>query len=151
MNKRAPDTYIGAMRALCVGRHVYLSEHLCRFFEKLDVDVCAAVGMDGAKAAVAVCEPDVIVCDYDVLVSAAIEEWERDPLLSRVPVLAVSLTRRPNEMCMLDPNAISGPLYLPTLSGGDAMRLLRAAAGRAAGVQAPASLPWPGRQIVTTP
>jgi len=47
-------------------------------------------------------------------------------LLSRIPVTAVSLTRRSDEMHLLDVNNIAGFFYLPVLTEDDARRLLRA-------------------------
>jgi hypothetical protein len=41
--------------------------------------------------------PDVVICDYDLLVAAPLADWERDPILCEVPIIAVSLTRRPEE------------------------------------------------------
>ena len=46
--------------------------------------------------------------------------------LSRVPVIAVSLTRRSEEMHLLDVNNIAGFFYLPALTEEDARRLLHA-------------------------
>ena len=70
--------------------------------------------------------PDIVFCEYDLLATAQLEPWERDPFLSRVPVIAVSLTRRSDEMHLLDINNIAGFFYLPTLSDDDARRLLHA-------------------------
>jgi hypothetical protein len=79
-----------------------------------------------------------------LLATLSLEAWERDPLLSRLPVIGVSLTRRPNEVHLLDVNGIAGFLYLPTLDRDCAMRMLHAAAStRHSAVSAPTSLPWP--------
>jgi hypothetical protein len=43
-----------------------------------------------------------------------------------VPVIAVSLTRRSDEMHLLDINNIAGFFYLPSLTDDDARRLLHA-------------------------
>jgi hypothetical protein len=48
--------------------------------------------------------------------------------LSKTPVIAVSLTRRPQEAHLLDVNGIGGFLYLPLLDGDSAMRVINAAA-----------------------
>lgn len=132
------------MRVLCVGRHPYLSDHLCRFFDALGVSSRPVVGLLEAIEAAAEFEPDAVVCDYDLLATIPLDGWERDPLLSRLPVIAVSLTRRPEEVHLLDVNGIAGFLYLPTLERESALQVVGAAASwRRAGVSAPASLPWP--------
>ena len=135
------------MRVLCVGRHPYLSAHLCRFFEALSIDARPAVGLEGAIVGAAEFAPEVVICDYDLLATVPIDSWEKDALLSRIPVIAVSLTRRPEEVHLLDANAIGGFLYLPTLEREQALRMLRAAAGRRGGVQAPVSLSWPNSSV----
>jgi DNA-binding NarL/FixJ family response regulator len=132
------------MRVLCVGRHPFLSDHLCRFFSALDVDTRAVVGLDDAIDAAAAYRPDAVVCEYDLLATIPLDGWERDPLLSRLPVIAVSLTRRPEEVNLLDVNGIAGFLYLPTLERDRALQVLSAAASwRSADVVAPESLLWP--------
>lgn len=74
--------------------------------------------------------PDVVICDYDLLVAAPLADWERDPILSEVPIIAVSLTRRPEEAHFADTNGIAGFLYLPLLDDGDAARMVKAACAR---------------------
>lgn len=74
--------------------------------------------------------PDVVICDYDVLASVPLEQWESDRLLSRTPVVAVSLTRHAEELHLLDINGIAGFLYLPTLDQSAALKILYAAAAR---------------------
>ena len=132
------------MRVLCVARHPFLSAHLCRFFDALGVNTRPVVGLDEAIDAAAGYEPDAVVCEYDLLATIPLDCWERDPLLSRLPVIAVSLTRRPEEVNLLDVNGIAGFLYLPTLKRERALQMLSAAASwRRAGATAPSSLPWP--------
>jgi DNA-binding NarL/FixJ family response regulator len=132
------------MRVLCVGRHPFLSAHLCRFFEALDVGTKPVVGLDNAIEAAAAYQPDAVICDYDLLATISLDGWERDPLLSRLPVIAVSLTRRPEEIHLVDINGIAGFLYLPTLEPEQALQMLSAAASwRRVAVAAPASLPFP--------
>ena len=132
------------MRVLCIGRHQFLSAHLCRFFEALGTQASGIVGLQGAGNAAASADTDVVICDYDLLATVSLESWERDPLLSRLPVIAVSLTRRPHEVHALDVNGIAGFLYLPTLDRDHAIRVLGAAASwRESAVKAPASLAWP--------
>lgn len=112
---------------LCVGRHAFLSEHIARFFADLGLDTFPAVGLDEAVHRSRRVDPQVVLCDYDLLATLSLESWENDELLSRTPVIAVSLTRRPNEVHVLDVNGIAGFLYLPTLEPAVAYRLLNAA------------------------
>lgn len=129
------------MRVLCVGRHAYLANHFATFFGDLGLDTSAAVGADGALCKARAVPPDVVVCDYDLLATLALESWEQDPLLSTVPVVAVSLTRRPNEVHLMDVNGIAGFLYLPALDPESALRVIAAARPRR-GVASPHSMPW---------
>lgn len=114
------------MKALCVGRHRYLSDHFRRFFRRLGVDAASVVGIANAIEAARDQRPDIVFCEYDLLATMPLESWERDPFLSRVPVIAVSLTRRSDEMHLLDINNIAGFFYLPALTDEDARRLLHA-------------------------
>jgi hypothetical protein len=114
------------LKALCVGRHRYLSDHYGQFFGKLGVDTACVVGISDAIDAAHAQRPDIVFCDYDLLATVPLEPWEQDPFLSRVPVIAVSLTRRSDEMHLLDVNNIAGFFYLPSLSDDDAKRLLHA-------------------------
>lgn len=141
--------YILVMRVLCVGRHPYLSEHLGRFFEKLGVDTIPCVGMAEAVELAPAHDPDAIICDYDLLTAMSRASWESDPVLSRVPLIAVSLTRHPGEAHLFDISDIAGFLYLPTLEPEDAQRVLEAVVQKrgGAGINPPNVLPWPG----TTP
>jgi len=114
------------LKALCVGRHRYLSDHFGQFFRNLGVDAQCVVGIADAVGAARDQRPDVVFCEYDLLATMPLEAWERDPLLSRVPVIAVSLTRRSDEIHLLDVNNIAGFFYLPALTDEDARRLLHA-------------------------
>ena len=107
-----------------MGRHRYLSEHLASVFRELELDTVAAVGMDEALAAARDHMPDVVICDYDLLATIALEAWEHEAAFERVPVIAVSLTRRPEEMHLLDVTGIGGFRYLPTLDPHAALRVL---------------------------
>ena len=118
------------MRALCIGRHRFLSEHFASVFRGLGLDTFSAVGLDEALIAARPIPPDVVICDHDLLATLSLERWEQDELLSRRPVIAVSLTRRPEEQHLLDVNGIAGCIYLPTLSRDDALRLLAGACRR---------------------
>ena len=144
----APATrYIVAMRVLCIGRHLFLSEHLCRFFESLGLDAIPCVGLEEAARMVPVHEPDAVICDYDLLATMSLGNWEHDPALAHVPMIAVSLTRHPGEAHLLDTNGIAGFLYLPTLDPEDARRLLMAIQPKRSRIDPPNVFPWPG----TTP
>jgi len=114
------------LKALCVGRHRYLSDHFGQFFRRLGVDAASVVGIADAIEAAREQRPDIVFCEYDLLATVPLESWERDPFLSRVPVIAVSLTRRSDEMHLLDINNIAGFFYLPALTDEDARRLLHA-------------------------
>ena len=140
------------MRVLCVGRHPYLSDHLCRFFAGLGLSSRPVVGLEEAIEAAAEYQPDAVVCEYDLLATIPLDGWERDPLLSRLPVIAVSLTRRPDEVHLLDVNGIAGFLYLPTLDREQVLQMLGAAASwRQAAVTSPISMPWPAPRAARTP
>jgi DNA-binding NarL/FixJ family response regulator len=130
------------MRVLCVARHEFLSGHLCQYFSGLDVETQAAVGLDEAIALAQERRPDVVVCDYDLLSNAALERWERESSLSSLALIAVSLTRRPEEV-YVDGQTVAGFLYLPTLGRDDALRVL-AAARRASSVSVPPSFTLSG-------
>jgi hypothetical protein len=79
--------------------------------------------------------PDVVICDYDLLVAAPLADWERDPILCEVPIIAVSLTRRPEEAHFVDANGIAGFLYLPLVDDDAAVRMVKAACSRGSGGQ----------------
>jgi len=143
LNFASAARYIVAMRVLCISRHPFLTEHLCRFFQSLDLDTVPCAGMREAASLVPVHEPDAIICDYDLLATMPLETWERDPKLSDVPVIAVSLTRHPGEAHLLDINGIAGFLYLPTLDREDARRLLAAIRPKCERIDPPNTLPWP--------
>jgi hypothetical protein len=127
------------LRALCVGRHPFLSDHICRVFDAFGLETTSAVGLDGALAASRRRPFDLVVCDYDLLAVLPLEAWERDELLSRIPVVAVSLTRRSEEVHLLDVNGIAGFFYLPQLDRETALRVL----GGCRRVASPFSLPSP--------
>ena len=118
------------LRALCVARHCFLSEHIARYFAAMGVSTTNAVGLESASESVGSVSPDVVICDYDLLAAIPLEEWEHDELLSKTPVIAVSLTRQAEELQLLDANGIAGFLYLPTLEQATALRILHAAATR---------------------
>ena len=118
------------IRALCIARHCFLSEHIARYFAQMGVATTNAVGLDSAAESVGDSSPDVVICDYDVLADIPLERWEQNSLLSRIPVIAVSLTRHAEELHLLDVDGIAGFLYLPTLEQAPALKVLNAAAAR---------------------
>ena len=136
------------MRVLCVGRHPFLSDHLCRFFEDLGLEATPCVGTRDVASALRVAEADAVICDYDLLATASLAQWERDPVFARTPVVAVSLTRQPAEAHLLDINGIAGFLYLPTLDADDAHRLLAAVRRRNGGTAPPNVLTWQGTTAI---
>jgi len=118
------------LRALCIARHCFLSEHIARYFAQMGVATTNAVGLESVMQSAGELAPDVVICDYDLLATIPLEKWENDGLLSKTPVIAVSLTRHAEELHLLDVNGIAGFLYLPTLQQAPALRILRAAAAR---------------------
>lgn len=131
-----PDAVYSGMRLLCVGRHAYLSEHLCRYFRGLGADCMAAVGAMEALGLAARYEPHVIVCDCDLVTPALLDEWAAEPRMADVPLLAVSLTRRPEELPPVELLGVAGVLYLPALERSQVLALL-AGAHRRRGVVPP--------------
>jgi len=107
-----------------------LSEHIARYFAGMGVITSEAVGLEAAVEVARGASPNLVICDYDLLATIPLEKWERDELLSNIPVIAVSLTRHSQEVHLLDVNGIAGFLYLPTLDNAPALRILHAAANR---------------------
>jgi DNA-binding NarL/FixJ family response regulator len=126
----APLEGTAPLRALCIARHCFLSEHIARYFARMGVITTEAVGLEAAVEVARGASPNVVICDYDLLATIPLEKWERDELLSKIPVIAVSLTRHSQELHLLDVNGIAGFLYLPTLDTGPALKILHAAATR---------------------
>ena len=126
------------MQALCVARHPYIAEHIARFFGRFGLETFPVVGLDGALQHAGQLRPGLVLCEYDLLATEPLAAWERHDTLARVPVVAVSLTRRPNEMHLLDVNSIAGFLYLPTLQPADVARVL-GVAGPPSGYSLPSS------------
>jgi|SRR5829696_2140050 len=117
------------MRLLCIGRHPFLSGHIGGYFERLGLTVDVAVGLEDALDRVRLVEPDVVLVDHDLLVLQPLTAWRNDAQAAAIPLIAVSLTRRPEEM-LLPPGQVMGSLYLPVVAPGDALALLRLAASR---------------------
>jgi hypothetical protein len=126
----ASSSEAAPLRALCIARHSYLSEHLARFFANIGVLTSEAVGLESTKLGTSQPTPDVVICDYDLLAAVPLEQWEKDGLLSSTPVVAVSLTRQSQELHLFNSSGIAGFLYLPTLEETPALKILRAAAAR---------------------
>jgi hypothetical protein len=112
------------LTALCIGRHRFLSDHLAAFFSRLGLQASSVVGLAGAISLLRDGRPDVIICDYDLLAALPIGDLEYGVLCASAPVLAVSMTRRVEEMNLLDINGVGGFLYLPTLDAESARRVL---------------------------
>jgi hypothetical protein len=129
------------MRVLCVGRHAFLSEHLCRVFGDAGALCEPVVGTNAVPQAAGRFEPQVIICEGDLLTSAVLESWAGERSLADVPVLAVTLTPRPDDMM---PAELSSPdpaavIYLPSLDRAQVAALL-ASTRSPRGVTAP--LQW---------
>jgi hypothetical protein len=118
------------MRAVCIARHRFLSEHIVSIFGAIDIVSTPAVGFDEGMRKARAELPDLVICDYDLLVSAPLAEWERDEWLGVIPIIAVSLTRRPEEAHLMDTNGIAGFLYLPTIDQDAVARIVHAATMR---------------------
>src|SRR5581483_4206076 len=129
------------MRAVCIARHRFLSDHICSIFRDVGLECIPVVGFSDGVTAARAQGPDVVICDYDLLVAAPLREWECDPALAAIPIVAVSLTRRPEEAHLVDANGIAGFLYLPSLGGADVKRAVQGATSRP--LRAPSfSLRW---------
>ena len=116
-----------SLRVRCVGRHRFLADHLREYLRDDGIETSCAVGADDAVVRARELRPDVVVGDYDLLASMPMRRWERDAFLSRTPIVAVSLTRRPDEVHLLDVNGIAGFLYLPAMTRADVLGVVRAA------------------------
>src|SRR5690242_1063167 len=118
------------MRAVCIARHRFLSEHISSIFDAIGISSVPAVGFDEGMRATRAELPDLVICDYDLLVAAPLAQWERDAQLGVVPIIAVSLTRRPEEAHLMDTNGIAGFLYLPVIDEDAVARIVQAATVR---------------------
>lgn len=120
---------------LCVGRHVFLSEHLCRYFGDLGAECEPVVGTCDVPAAAMRFEPHAILSDSELLTGALLDAWSANPVLSGLPIIAVSLTRRPGEAGPALAG-LAGVIYLPALDREQGLALL-AGAYRPRGVESP--------------
>lgn len=124
------------MRLLCVGRHEFLGEHLCRIFGKAGAQCESVVGLAEALRRAADFEPHLIVAEVELLSEALLDRLA----LRGVPVLAVSLTRRPEECMPAEQCGVAGVVYLPTLDEATTRAILEAMS-RPRGLEAPGGLP----------
>ena len=124
------------MRLVCVARHAFLSDHLCRVFGKLGVQCEAVVGIASAGELARKFEPHLVVVEDALLSPTVLDDWAAVPSLRDVPVLAVSLTHRPEESVSVEMSGLAGVIYLPALDREDALALLECAR-RPLGVVAP--------------
>jgi hypothetical protein len=92
-------------------------------------------------------EPDAVICEYDLL-AFSLPRWKDEAVLSRVPLIAVSLTRHPGEAHLLDISGLAGFLYLPALNDDDALRLLATVQQKRGGMIPHSMVPWPGTKPV---
>lgn len=147
-SRRPQHRDFSLLHALCVGRHRFLSDHLGVFFGRFGLSTTCVVGLDEAIAAAGQCAPALVICDYDLLATIPLDDWERHAILSRLPVMAVSMTRRPDEMHPLDVNGIAGFFYLPALRPESAQRIL----GLLTAARSAPSLRWssPGPPVSQT-
>lgn len=136
------------MRVLCVARHQILSEHLSRFFERFDVAAAPVVGMRQARVAAATYDPDLVLCDYDLLTPTQLALWRADPSASMVPIVALSMSKRPDEIVAIDARGVHGFLYLPTLEPETVRTLFSSLRRQRDGVAVPKRLSWPGTNPV---
>jgi hypothetical protein len=129
---------------LCIARHDFISQHIARFFARAGTRTPSAVGLDEGATRAMECHPDVVVCEYDLLATLPLGVWEHEDELSRLPILAVSLTRRPGEAHLLDVNGISGFFYLPALTEDAAQQVLEGATRGIVRAPAESPLTWVG-------
>lgn len=147
------------MNVLCIGRHALLADHIASLFREAGAHTYPAVGLAEAAELAVQRRPDAVLCDYDLLATNSLEPWERDQRIASIPVVAVSLTRRPDEACAFDVNGIAGYLYLPTLDREAALAALAGLARRRAAADLPPadvevdarSFRWPGVADVAAP
>lgn len=145
---RSVSTVYSGMRVLCVARHEFLSEHLCRFFRQLGADCTPVVGTAAAAEVAARVDPEVVVADCDLLSATVLDQWSVSASLSDVPVLAVSLTRRPEDGVPSHVSGLLGVVYLPALELEKAAALL-AGVRRPRGVVMPDDAALPSAQLAT--
>jgi DNA-binding NarL/FixJ family response regulator len=67
---------LSPLYVVCVARHEYLASHIARFFENDEVCTVGVVGVQGAVESTRSCAPDVVVCEYELLTTQPLDEWE---------------------------------------------------------------------------
>jgi hypothetical protein len=77
-----------------------------------------------------------------------VPRWRNDRPFSDTPIVAVSLTRHPDEAHFLDAKVIAGFAYLPTLRLDEAQRVLTSLRRKRAGINPPDAISWPGQPQV---
>src|SRR3954469_19132249 len=138
----SPIAYIPPMRVLCVARHEFLSEHLGRYFDAFGVETTSCVGLAQAGELVAALDIDAVFCDYDLLLSIQPDAWSSNPVVSRLPVVAVSLTRDAGEAHFVNSQGITAFLYLAKLQSEDVHRVLESVRRQMGVTIPPNPLPW---------
>lgn len=131
------------LRALCITRHAYLSEHVCRLFAAYGLDTTPAVGLERALALSRARTFDLVLCDYDLLAAQPLETLAQDGFPARTPLVAVSLRRPPEEAQWLGSSGIADYVYLPTLDRATALRVLDACQAVATGYSLPSPFASP--------
>ena len=114
-------------RALCVARHPFLAAHFASLFSDLGLHAQGARGLEEAWAMSRTFEPDVVICEYELLTALPADVLESDLLLSQSPLIAVSLTRRAQEAQLMHMNGVSAFLYLPMIEQDAALRAISSA------------------------
>lgn len=120
------------MRAVCISRHVFLGEHICSIMRSAGIECESVIGLHEGMEVSRAARPDVVICDYDLLATAPHHEWQRASGRVDLPIVAVSLTRRPEEAHLVDGRIIAGFLYLPAVDSADVERMVLDATTRSA-------------------
>lgn len=118
------------MRAVCISRHVFLGEHICSIMRSAGIDCESVIGLREGMDVSRNARPDVVICDYDLLATTPRHEWQRTSGRADLPIVAVSLTRRPEEAHLVDGRTIAGFLYLPSVDSADVERTVLDATAR---------------------
>ena len=124
------------MRLVCVARHAILAEHLCRVFGELGAQCEHVVGIAAAGELASGFEPHLVVVEDALLSPTVLDGWAAVDSLRDVPVLAVSLTHRPEECVSVEMSGLAGVIFLPALNREDVIALMEGAR-RPRGVVAP--------------
>jgi len=117
---------------VCISRHVFLGEHICSIMRSAGIECESVIGLHEGMEVSRAARPDVVICDYDLLATAPHHEWQRGSGCVDLPIVAVSLTRRPEEAHLVDGRIIAGFLYLPAVDSADVERMVLDATTRSA-------------------